>query len=786
MKIRIGTRGSRLALVQTEYVRDCLKKTNPQHEYEIVVIKTKGDLIQNKPLDQIGGKGLFVKEIEKQILSNQIQMGVHSMKDMPAMPEKGLVFSKSWKREDPRDVLILREKSSLEELPQGAVIGTGSMRRALQLKAIRPDLNVVDIRGNVDTRLRKMQEQGLDGIVLAAAGLKRLGMEYKITCYLETKQMISAPAQGILALEVREDNKELLELLDAFHDPDTQAEGIAERTFLKLMGGDCHTPVGACCEKTCEGLRLHVVFGKRQGEQLFFAQAEGKNAEALAKSAARKIREQMAGKVYLVGGGPGDVGLLTLRGKQVLEEADCIIYDRLVSPELLAYAKDSCEKIYVGKESHNHTMQQEDMNLLLVEKAMEYEKVVRLKGGDVYVFGRGGEEALTLREYGISFEIVPGISSAIAGLAYGGIPITHRGLSTGFHVVTAHNRKDELADIDFSAMAKGRDTCVFLMGLGKLGEIAQNLIKAGMSPEMETAVISCAARPDQKVVVSDLAHIEDEVLNANLKSPAIIVVGRVVKLRQELNFFEEKPLFGKKYLLPKIGDKPSKLTAMLEEQGAAVTELKVGQIEILEQDITKEAMAQVNRLVFTSANGVNGFFQNLMKNGMDTRNLGTCKIAVIGRETEKHLKQYGIMPDFKPEIANSESLCNELSRILRQESRQQILWYPKVENDDHAIAENLGKIIKCVELPVYRNNPVEINTEKLISGGKADGIIFTCASSAERTIHAMRDLDMELERMQMISIGKKCSDTLKKLGIEHYQEAKKPSYYEIVSLLKNR
>ena len=196
MNYKIGSRGSKLALIQTKYVCQRLKERYPEHDFEIVIVKTKGDRIQNKPLDQIGGKGLFVKEIEEMILADEIQMGVHSMKDMPALPAAGLVFSKAWKREDPRDALILREKHSLEELLPGAVIGTGSKRRAFQLKKLRPDLKVEGIRGNVDTRLRKMEEQKLDGIILAAAGLRRLGMEDRIPMYFSEDEMVPAPAQG--------------------------------------------------------------------------------------------------------------------------------------------------------------------------------------------------------------------------------------------------------------------------------------------------------------------------------------------------------------------------------------------------------------------------------------------------------------------------------------------------------------------------------------------------------------------------------------------------------------
>jgi hydroxymethylbilane synthase len=290
MKIIIGTRGSKLALAQTEKVRDTLEKAYPEYRFEIKIITTKGDRITNRPLAEIGGKGLFVREIEEQLKSGEIQLGVHSMKDMPAAPAPGLVFTKAWKREDSRDVVILREKSSLAELPEGAVIGTGSVRRKVQLQKLRPDIQVVDIRGNVDTRLRKMEEQKLDGIVLAAAGLHRLGLHEKITRYLSYEEMLPSPAQGTLALEIRQDNEKLRQLLDALADEESEKTTGAEREFLALCGGDCHMPIAAVCEKlSAKSYRLRGMFGGREGTRLVFADVTGNDVKKLAAQAAERV-----------------------------------------------------------------------------------------------------------------------------------------------------------------------------------------------------------------------------------------------------------------------------------------------------------------------------------------------------------------------------------------------------------------------------------------------------------------------------------------------------------------
>lgn len=293
MKIKIGTRGSKLALAQAEQVKEKLEEAYPELSCEICVIRTTGDKIQDKPLNEIGGKGLFVQEIEDKLLAGEIQIAVHSMKDMPE-PAHGLVFSKTWKREDNRDVLILREKKHLSQLPDGAVIGTGSLRRKVQLERIRPDLNIVGIRGNVDTRLRKLEEEKLDGIVLAAAGLHRLGMQAHITQYLAVEELIPAPAQGVLALEIAEHNAGLKEKIDALWDEESHKTASLERAYMEAMGGGCHAPVGASCEKISEKkIRFLAMFGTETGDKLAFSEVIGEDTEEILEKTIRNIKEQM-------------------------------------------------------------------------------------------------------------------------------------------------------------------------------------------------------------------------------------------------------------------------------------------------------------------------------------------------------------------------------------------------------------------------------------------------------------------------------------------------------------
>ena len=298
MKLVVGTRGSNLALVQTNWVVDQLKKENPGVEFEVKIIKTKGDLIKDLPLDKIGDKGLFVKEIEKSLLDGEIDMAVHSMKDMPSYLPEGLKFAHSPKREDPRDALIFKEGyKSLDDLPQGARIGTGSKRRKYQLLKHRPDLEIVPIRGNIETRIKKIETEKLDGVVLAASGLRRAGLDDKIYYYIPTDIMLPAPAQGILALEIREDDKETEKIIDSIKDDITKIQIDAERGFLIGVNGSCHIPMGAYCEIEGEKITLTGLYGDGEGKKIVVQSQVGTLADApkigyeLAKSVLKEYEQ---------------------------------------------------------------------------------------------------------------------------------------------------------------------------------------------------------------------------------------------------------------------------------------------------------------------------------------------------------------------------------------------------------------------------------------------------------------------------------------------------------------
>ena len=281
MKIVVGTRGSKLALIQTNWVIDKLKEIYPEIEFEIKIIKTKGDLIQNVSLDKIGDKGIFVKEIEQQLIDKQIDMAVHSMKDMPSSLPEGLKFASIPKREDARDVLVLKDGySSINDLPIGSKIATGSKRRKYQLLKHRPDLNIVPIRGNIDTRIKKIVDENLDGVVLAASGLLRAGFEDKISCYIPKDIMIPAPAQGALAIEIRKSSKDIENIIESLKDIETEIQVSAERGFLDGINGSCHLPIGAYCNVDGENINLTGLYGDSDGKKLITKTIEGKASQA--------------------------------------------------------------------------------------------------------------------------------------------------------------------------------------------------------------------------------------------------------------------------------------------------------------------------------------------------------------------------------------------------------------------------------------------------------------------------------------------------------------------------
>ena len=759
MTYRIGSRASKLALIQTEFVRARLAAAFPADDFEIVTISTKGDRIVDRPIAAVGDNALFVREIERALQKGEVDLAVHSMKDLPADCAEGLTLAKAWTREDPRDVFVSRDGvSGLEDLPAGATVATGSLRRNLLLRRIRPDLKVVGIRGNVDTRLRKLRspaadEPQLDGLVLASAGLKRLGRDGEIRRCFSPDVMIPAANQGQLAIELRTADEELKANLDALGDDAAEMVATAERGFLREMDVDCRVPVGAFAEVTEGGVRLSCVFARREDAEPVFADVTAATPGDAARRAADAIRRQAAGAVTLVGAGPGDPGLITVKGLEAIKSADVLVYDRLISEDLLAFAKPGCERVYVGKASGNHTLPQGEINALLAKKALMNARVVRLKGGDPFVFGRGGEEAEYLLARGIACTVVPGVTSAVAVPASVGIPVTHRGVAQGFEVVTAHAKDDEPVDIDFSRLLDPKRTYVFLMGLRRLGEITAAFIAAGKPSDTPAAVVSAGTTPNARCVTGTLADIAAKA--AALASPAVLVVGEVVRLRGRLGF----PLTGRRFLVPEIGGGRNRLPDLLRALGAEVDELEVGRIVAVPGALTATSLQGVTWLAFTSRNGLLPFDETLVG---EVRRRG-LRVAAIGKATAEACEARGLTVDFVAANATGEGFLAELRARL---APTDFVLHPTAGGSPDSLAR-IAQDCGYSAVTVYRNEAVPL--AEPVELGRYDAAFFTCASSARRVFAKAAGTTRSL------AIGPTTRSALLELGVVGTEVAASPS-----------
>mgnify|MGYP005784681401 FL=1 len=373
------------------------------------------------------------------------------------------------------------------------------------------------------------------------------------------------------------------------------------------------------------------------------------------------------GKVWLVGAGPGDAGLFTLKGKEVLNQADVVVYDSLVGQGIMTMIPSRAKKINVGKRASNHTMPQEQINEVLLKEAKKGQKVVRLKGGDPFLFGRGGEELELLEEEQIPYEIVPGVTSPISVPAYNGIPVTHRDYCSSVHIITGHKKAGAEYDIDFEALVRTKGTLVFLMGVKALSDICQGLLKAGMDREMPAAILQKGTTARQKRIVATVSTLAEEVRRQGIETPAIIVVGKVCALADKFSWYEKLPLAGWKVLLTRPKDLISSMAGKLRRMGAEVLELPAIRTEPIEEnpelEKAMEVLSEYQWLVFTSPTGVKVFFQQMKKYGKDIRSLGQAKVAAIGEGTRKKLEERGIFADLMPEVYDGASLGKALAEV---------------------------------------------------------------------------------------------------------------------------
>src|SRR5438876_6986101 len=482
------------------------------------------------------------------------------------------------------------------------------------------------------------------------------------------------------------------------------------------------------------------------------------------------------GKVYLVGAGPGDLGLVTLRAKECIEGADAIVYDHLANPEILSWARDDAEIIYAGKEAGQHSLSQQEINALLIEKARAGKDVVRLKGGDAFVLGRGAEEARAIVDAGIEFEIVSGITSAIAGPAYAGIPMTHRAENSHITFFTGHEdpAKTE-STIDYAALAKLGGTQVMLMGMKRLGSIAREMLEQGVRNDLPVALVRWATTGRQETLTGTLQNIAQRAVASGFEAPAVAVFGEVVALRETLNWYENRPLSGKRIVVTRTRKQASALSNKLRTLGAHVVELPTIRIEPPGDlrgfaELVQDAHVY-DWIVFTSANGVEAFFDLFYKLYDDAREIGGARIAAIGPATAQRIREFHLKVDLQPEEFVAESIVREFRKqggvenlrilLVRAEKARDLL-----PRELSALGAIVDEAFAYCTVPETRDDSGA--RRRLLEEG-ADLITFTSSSTVENFLALGLPWPA---RMQVASIGPVTSKTARDLGLAVSIEAK--------------
>lgn len=471
------------------------------------------------------------------------------------------------------------------------------------------------------------------------------------------------------------------------------------------------------------------------------------------------------GKVYIIGAGCGNIDLLTLKGKRCIEEADCIVYDRLIDPKVLKLAKENTEMIYLGKGNTEGGVIQDEINKTLAKKALEGKVVARVKGGDPFVFGRGGEEIEEIVKYSIPFEIIPGISSSIAVPEYAGIPVTHRGLARSFHVFTGHTMENGEWH-DFSTIAKLDGTLVFLMGIKNLDLITGDLIKNGKNPKTPVAVIEKGTSENQRVTVGTLEDIVERAKSEKVVPPAITIIGDVVNMRETFKWFENQPLSGKKVLVTRDTNQSQEFSEKLRIQGATVRELPFIKIENA-YNFDEKDLKNYSALLFNSPNGVKYFMENIK----DIRSLGHLKIGVVGAKTDELLREYKIIPDFIPEKYMGTELAKEVQNYTKENDKVLFITSDISPANCEKWSEEYNR--KFEKLVVYKTGKHIYSKDEVENVlNEIEYITFLSSSTVEAFNESIQgDLKL-LEDKKIVSIGPVTTKTLNELGYNVALEAK--------------
>lgn len=495
------------------------------------------------------------------------------------------------------------------------------------------------------------------------------------------------------------------------------------------------------------------------------------------------------GIVYLVGGGPGDPGLITVKGRDCIRRADVLVYDRLAGERLLAEARPDCERVYVGKQASRHALRQEEINALLVARCRAGQVVTRLKGGDPFVFGRGGEEAEALAEAGLPFEVVPGVTSAIAAPAYAGIPVTHRALTSSVHVITGHEDPEKPESrLAWEHIAPGHDTLVFLMGMERLGAITGQLIAHGRAAETPAALVQWGTHPWQRTLTGTLADIASRAAAAGFEAPAVIVVGEVVRLRERLRWFDNRPLFGKRVLVTRARAQASALSERLAALGALPIELPAIRILPPEDDAPLDAalarLPEYDWVIFTSVNGVARAFERLAAAGRDARAVGGARVCAIGPATAAALAERGIRADRVPPEFVAESI---LAALASEPLDGRRVLLPRADIARDALAVGLAERGAMVDqVAAYRTVPeVEIDPATLtqVRTGAIDIVTLTSSSTARNLVAALGGDLSGLQAALVAAIGPVTAATARELGLRVDVEAREHTIPGLVAAL---
>lgn len=817
--LTVATRRGELALAQTQTVIAALKAKHPDLDIRIREITTSGDQDRRTALWDLKDTGFFTSQLEDALLSKEADFAVHSFKDLPTQEREGLAVTAICDRQWPEDCLLAkRPMGSIAELPKSAKVGTSSLRRAAQLRHLRPDLQLVPLRGNVQTRIRKLDTTDLDAIILARAGLERLGLADRISLIFDPRQFLPAPAQGTLAIQTRSDDSATVRIVRTIDDESARALALAERQVLVTMKCGCHAPVGAYAERNGDTLTLYAFISDVEGRNIIHEQMEGLVSEAirlgkrvaavLLDAGGREILRELEsrvglapsilpasmpkpqrddlvgqappckGRAYLVGAGPGRADLITLRGAELLKIADCIIADKLANPALLELARKDAEIIHVPKRIGPGSFTQDRINRILVEKALAGKTVVRLKGGDPCIFGRCTEEAALLNEAGIEFEIVPGITAAIAAAEYTGIMLTDRRYSSQVAFITGREAegKDE-TNIDWSVLARFPGTLVFYMGIGALPAIAEQLLAHGMADEMPVALVADATLPTQRVVRAPLRQIAEVCRREQVEPPALIIVGAAARGEAGLNWFMRQPLFGRTIVVTRDAQGNAEMAHKIIARGGRPVEFTTMILEPLTnrneflQVLTE--LAAYDWAIFTSPNGVDMFFEAIHAFGKDARVFGPLHLATLGAKTAECLAQYGIKADFVPTVFTGRDLGLQLASHANLRDKKILLLRSELASDELVdVLTQGGAHVRDVSIyTAVLQKGDAAGLEEQIRQGRIHWLTFASPSAVRSLFEQIRPEIVNDSTAKVASIGPVTSKELTRLGVRIDVEA---------------